>query len=99
MALPAKKCGSSGSFLCAGCEGADAIENKLGSDIPEEQKRFFAVKLLEKDDKIREQMRQVPDVSAEIEQIEKRWMMIRKVLSQTKGTYIFLPLSVRVLQQ
>ena len=49
----------------------DAIENKLGSDIPEEQKRFFAVKLLEKDDKIREQMRQVPDVSAEIAQIEK----------------------------
>ena len=49
----------------------DAIESKLGSDIPEEQKRFFAVKLLEKDDKIREQMRQVPDVSAEIEQIEK----------------------------
>ena len=49
----------------------DAIENKLGSDIPEEQKRFFAVKLLEKDDKIREQMRQIPDVSAEIEQIEK----------------------------
>ncbi len=49
----------------------DVIESKLGSDIPEEQKRFFAVKLLEKDDKIQEQMRQVPDVSAEIAQIEK----------------------------
>ncbi len=49
----------------------EAVEDKLGSDIPEEQKRFFAVKLLEKDDKIGEQMRHVPDVSAEIALIEK----------------------------
>ncbi|NBJ94073.1 ferrous iron transport protein B [Parablautia muri] len=48
-----------------------AVEDKLGSDIPEEQKRFFAVKLLEKDDKIGEQMKKVPDVSAEIEMLEK----------------------------
>ena len=26
----------------------ESIEDKLGSDIPEEQKRFFAIKLLEK---------------------------------------------------
>lgn len=49
----------------------EAIEQKLGSDIPKEQKRFFAIKLLEKDDKIRSQMNLVPDVSKEIEQIEK----------------------------
>lgn len=49
----------------------EAVEMKLGSDIPKEQKRFFAIKLLEKDDKIRSQMKQVPDVSNEIEQIEK----------------------------
>lgn len=44
--------------------------DKLGSDIPEEQKRFFAIKLLEKDDKIATQMKQVPDVSAEIKMLE-----------------------------
>ena len=49
----------------------EAVENKLGSDIPEEQKRFFAVKLLEKDDKIGEQMKNVPDVSMEIALLEK----------------------------
>ena len=49
----------------------DSVEAKLGSDIPEEQKRFFAIKLLEKDDKIALQMKQVPDVSDEIKYIEK----------------------------
>ena len=48
-----------------------AIEDKLGNDVPAEQKRFFAIKLLEKDDKIGEQMKNVPDVSREIEKIEK----------------------------
>lgn len=44
-------------------EGAlDEIESMIGSDIPEEQKRFFAVKLFERDDKIDEQMKSVPDV-------------------------------------
>ncbi len=48
-----------------------AIENKLGPEISQEQKRFFAVKLLEKDSKIQAQMKQAPDVTAEIEAIEK----------------------------
>ena len=49
----------------------ESIEDKLGSDVPEEQKRFFAIKLLERDDKIVQQMKKVPDVSAEIASIEK----------------------------
>ena len=49
----------------------ESIEAKLGSDVPEEQKRFFAIKLLERDDKIAQQMKMVPDVSAEIASIEK----------------------------
>ena len=49
----------------------ESIEDKLGSDVPEEQKRFFAIKLLERDDKIAQQMKKVPDVSAEITSIEK----------------------------
>lgn len=47
-----------------------AVEARLGSDIPEEQKRFFAIKLLEKDDKIAEQMKQPIDVSMDIERLE-----------------------------
>lgn len=45
-----------------------AVEDKLS--VPEEQKRFFAVKLLEKDDKIAQQMNSVPDVSEEIKTLE-----------------------------
>ena len=49
------------------------VESKLGSDTVNEQKRFFAIKLLEKDDKITEQMKSVPDVSAEIKQLEDKF--------------------------
>lgn len=45
-------------------------EEKLDAGIPEGQRRFFAVKLLEADDKISQQMAKVPDVSAEIKQLE-----------------------------
>ena len=51
-------------------EAITAVGTMLGMDIPEAQKRFFAIKLLEKDDKIKEQMKSVPDVSAEIKTLE-----------------------------
>ena len=51
-------------------EVLDSIEDKLGSFVPSEQRRFFAIKLLEKDDKISQQLTSVPDVSAEITKIE-----------------------------
>ena len=47
------------------------VEGMLGADVAEEQKRFFAIKLLEKDDKITEQMKQVPDVSAKVKALEE----------------------------
>lgn len=47
-----------------------SVEDMLGSQVPEEQKRFFAIKLLEKDDKIGEQLKSVPDVSEQIRQLE-----------------------------
>lgn len=47
------------------------VKDMLGSAVPKEQKRFFAIKLLEKDDKIGEQMTEVPDVSAYIRQLEE----------------------------
>ena len=49
----------------------DAVKAKMGSDVAEEQKRFFAIKLLERDDKIGQLMKNVPDVSAEIDKLEK----------------------------
>ena len=48
-----------------------SVEEKIGNAVPDAQKRFFAVKLLEKDDKIAGQMERVPDISAEIAQIEE----------------------------
>lgn len=48
----------------------NSIEDKLGNDVPKEQKRFFAIKLLERDDKITLQMKKVPDVAEEVKFIE-----------------------------
>ena len=51
----------------------DVIEGKIRGSVPEEQERFFAIKLLERDDKIQTQLGSaLPDVSEEIDQIEKR---------------------------
>ncbi|MDD6627024.1 MAG: ferrous iron transport protein B [Lachnospiraceae bacterium] len=51
-------------------ETAIAEVSAMLSGVPEEQKRFFAIKLLEKDDKIKEQMQQVPNVETQIRQLE-----------------------------
>ena len=48
------------------------VEGKLGNAVPEEQKRFFAIKLLERDDKIKAQMTSAPDVTAEINELENK---------------------------
>ncbi len=48
----------------------NSIEDKIADEIPREQRRFFAIKLLEKDDKITEQIKKVPDVTEEINYIE-----------------------------
>lgn len=49
------------------------VENKLGNDVLEAQKRFFAIKLLEKDEKLAGLMEQAPDVSEEIKLLENRF--------------------------
>lgn len=49
----------------------EAVTKKLGGDVSNEQKRFFAIKLLEKDDKIAGQMKFVPDVKKEIKAMEE----------------------------
>lgn len=49
----------------------EEVEMKLGNDVLPEQRRFFAIKLLEKDDKIPAQMVSVPDVAEEISKLEE----------------------------
>ncbi len=62
---------------------------KLGSDIAEEQKRFFAIKLLEKDDKIQEVMKSVPDVSKEIKALEDAFDDdTESIITNERYTYI-----------
>lgn len=48
----------------------EEVELKLGNDVLPEQRRFFAIKLLEKDDKIPAQMVSIPDVTEEIAKLE-----------------------------
>ena len=49
----------------------DQIEDKLDAFVPAEQRRYFAIKLLERDSKITDQLSKVPDVTEEINAIEK----------------------------
>ena len=49
----------------------DQIEDKLDASVPAEQRRYFAIKLLERDSKITDQLSKVPDVTEEINAIEK----------------------------
>jgi len=54
-------------------EALSEIESLLGNEVPDEQKRFFAIKLFERDAKIVEQMVNVPDVDRIIEAVEKKF--------------------------
>lgn len=49
----------------------DEISSQL-ADIPESHRRFVAVKLFERDEKIREQMQKVPDVESIISALEEK---------------------------
>lgn len=65
------------------------IEERIGTDIKDEQKRFFAIKLLERDDKIVEQMKTVPDVTNEIESLEKSFDDdAESIITNERYTYI-----------
>ncbi len=50
-----------------------SVENKLTGIVADAQKRFFAIKLIEKDDKIAEQMKSIPDVSYEVKALENKF--------------------------
>ena len=70
-------------------DAINAVAGKLGSDVAEEQKRFFAIKLLEKDEKITTQMKQVPDVSAQIKALEDKYDDdTESIITNERYTYI-----------
>ena len=49
----------------------EEIEGLLGNDVPAEQKRFYAIKLFERDSKIGETVQGLPNVEAIIQKAEK----------------------------
>ncbi|MCM1104572.1 MAG: ferrous iron transport protein B [Clostridium sp.] len=54
-------------------EDAIRVVSERLHDVAPEQRRFFAIKLLERDDKIAQQMTSVPDVSGEIQTLEEHF--------------------------
>lgn len=66
------------------------IEDKLGLAVAENQKRFFAIKLLERDSKISEVLKSAQNVDAEIKALEENTMMIQRVSSQTRDISTYL---------
>ncbi len=46
------------------------VEDKIEADVLKENKRFIAIKLIERDEKISQYMKDVPDVSEEIKSLE-----------------------------
>ena len=65
------------------------VENLIGSGVAPEQKRFFAITLLEKDDKISEMMTEIPDVSNEIAKLEKEFDDdTESIITNERYTYI-----------
>ena len=52
-------------------EALHSIENRLDVSIPAEQRRFYSIKLLERDHKITETMKSVPDVEDVIKTLEE----------------------------
>ncbi len=65
------------------------VGEKLDSSVLEEQKRFFSIKLLEKDDKISDQLKIVPDVSKEIQELEEKFDDdTESIITNERYTYI-----------
>ena len=76
----------------------EQVEGKLSGIVSDDQKRFFAIKLLEKDDKIQTQMKQLMFL-LKLKNWKMHLMTIQKVSSQMRDMYTFLLLSESVLQK
>ncbi len=67
----------------------ERVEDKLVGVVPDAQRRFFAIKLLEKDDKIQDQMNKSVDVSKEIAEMEEKFDDdTESIITNERYTYI-----------
>lgn len=73
------------------------IEEVAVHTLPEEQQRFFAIKIFERDEKIIEQLDLTQDnrkhIETDIEAAEKSLMTTRKASSRTSAMFTLLPSS------
>ncbi|WP_027421732.1 ferrous iron transport protein B [Lachnobacterium bovis] len=51
----------------------ESVVNKLPSSMPTEQKKFFAIKLIERDSKIEDLLSEIPNVEQEIKNLEEKF--------------------------
>lgn len=66
-----------------------SVESMLDGQIKDELKRFYAIKLLESDDKIVELMASVPDVSSEISSLEEAFDDdVESIITNERYSYI-----------
>ena len=67
----------------------ERVEDKLVGVVSDAQRRFFAIKLLEKDDKIQDQMNKSVDVSKEIAEMEEKFDDdTESIITNERYTYI-----------
>lgn len=71
LAREQKSSASVHKFQDAVEQALEEIERLLDPDIPEAQRRFYAVKLFERDDKIGDTMKRIPETEPVIERVEK----------------------------
>ena len=65
------------------------VKSKLPNEVKESQKRFVAIKLLEKDKKIAKKLSEVPDVTAIIKGLEKEFDDdVESIITNERYTYI-----------
>lgn len=70
-------------------EAIHRVEVMLEASVPEGQRRFFAIKLLEGDEKIGSQLTYLPDVSAEVKVLEDRFDDdIESIITNERYKYI-----------
>lgn len=67
----------------------DSVISKLGDNVKDEQKRFFAIKLLERDEKIANMIENSPNVNSETESLEAKFEDdIESIITNERYSYI-----------
>ena len=83
------KKGSTLRFDAAIEKAIESVSEKLGREVQEEQKRFFSIKLLERDTKISARLAVTPDVEREAAALEKEYDDdIESIFANARYTYI-----------